>query len=62
MKKYILMSAGAMAWRIDGIYDTEQQILEQLGIIDIDALYEYLDDNEMKIEEGYYYPQNTDNG
>lgn len=63
-KKYVLMSAGAMDWRIRGIYDSKKQVAEQTrkdwGLSEEecneDNIDDVLDENECKLESGDYYP------
>jgi NifB/MoaA-like Fe-S oxidoreductase len=64
MKKYILMSAGYAEWRIDGVYDSMEQLVEvfkkdygcdDITIDDIENM-DFLREIEMKIEEADYYP------
>ena len=63
-KKYILMTAGTMDWRISGIFDTMEQILEKLkkdwGTEDLtmDEIKSrsWQSEYEIKIEESIYYP------
>ena len=65
MKKIILMSPGAYDWRIDGIYDTKEQLLETLKIdwgcddLTMEEMEDpdWQDNHDTKIIEGNYYPQ-----
>lgn len=56
-KKVVLLSAGS-SWRVDGIYDSEEDLLEQLredwGDPDL-TIDDLLEDNEYMVESGYYY-------
>ena len=61
-KLWIVLSAGAMDYRVDGIYDSMEQILEKFKEDWDDTLtmenitdYDWLSDNELKIESGTYY-------
>ena len=57
-KKVVLLSAGSMSYRVNGIYDSEEDLLEQLredwGDPDL-TIDDLLEDNEYMIESGYYY-------
>ena len=64
MKKIILMTAGAFDWRIQGIYDTKEQLLEilkkdwgcdELTLEHMDSR-DWQRDNEIRIEQGEYFP------
>lgn len=62
MKKIILMSAGTFEYRVDGIYDNIEQVLEELRIqwnmpeMTEDEMYVELSNCDMKIDEGKYFP------
>lgn len=64
MKKYVLLSAGSMEWRVRGIYDSMEQIIDILrkdwGLSEeecnIDNIDDVISDGDMRVVSGPYYP------
>jgi hypothetical protein len=53
----VLLSAGAMDWKVYGIYNSEEDMLRRLSIdwgdeVTIDDIY---DDSELRVSSGKYY-------
>ncbi len=67
-KVYIVMSAGTMEWRIDGIYDSMEQVLKKfqddwdIPELTMDEIEDcdWLNENEIRIKTGSYF-QRDDN-